>query len=191
MNIGLPKTKFPLLITIWFLISSVAIFGLASTSKSEFDPNLTLSQGLMSLSFESRLENVLNEVSGRLDTPVIFHVTQGGCHCEFLAKAHQNKLNKWSADNGFNNFTVDISQFPQLAEFIPSTPAIVAIDEYGSILYLGPYSRGAGCFSSKGQVDNLLIDYANNRANKKNSQRSIIATEASGCYCATQTKARS
>lgn len=185
MNISLIKTKFTILISIWFLISSIAIFGLASTSKSEFDPNLTLSQGLMSLTFENRLEFALSKVSGPLDTPAIFHITQGECYCEFLAKAHQSELNKWSSDKGFKNFTVDISQLPDLVEFIPSTPAIVVIDEYGSILYLGPYSRGAGCFSRNGQVDNLLFDYVNKQADKKNSQRAIIETEASGCYCAT------
>ena len=163
----------------------MAIFGLASASKSEFDPKLKLSQGLMSLSFESRLASALKEVSGPTDRPSIFHLTQGECYCEFLAKNHKNKLNKWSVQKGFVNYAIDISKVPQLAEFIPSTPSIIAIDENGSILYLGPYSRGGGCFANNGQVDTILNDYVNNAADKPNSQRAIIETDASGCYCAT------
>lgn len=174
-----------LLVIIWFSLASFTIFWLASASKAEFDPHLKLSQGLMSLSFEDRLTNALTTVTGQLDTPAIFHISQGECYCEYLTSTHQSKLNKWSAENGFLYFSIDISQLPALAEFIPSTPAIVAIDEHGSLLYLGPYSRGSGCFANTGEVDTALNDYVNSNAQNKAYQRTIIELDARGCYCAT------
>jgi hypothetical protein len=179
------KIKLSLLLLTWFSMASVAIFGLASASKSHFDPKLKLSQGLMSLSFEKNLTKALTKISGPIRSPAIYHITQGNCYCEFLVSAHQSKLNRWSLAEGFVNVAINLSQFPEIAEFIPSTPAVIAISKYGSLLYLGPYSRGTGCFASNGQVDSFLRDYVSRSTDNTNYQSTIIETDASGCYCET------
>lgn len=183
MNTSMIKVS--LLIVTWFSIASITIFGLASANKSQFDPRLKLSQGLMSLSFEKNVQLLLTKVSGPIKSPTIYHITQGNCYCEFLASSHQSKLKRWSEGKGFDNFTVDLAMFPEIAEFVPSTPAVIAMSEDGTLLYFGPYSRGTGCFANNGQVDNFLKDYVDRNAKNKNFQRSVIETDASGCYCET------
>lgn len=179
------KFKLSFLLLTWFSMASVAIFGLASASKSHFDPKLKLSQGLMSLSFEQNLTKALSKISGPIGRPAIYHITQGNCYCEFLASAHQSKLKRWSLAEGFVNVAINLSQSPEIARFIPSTPAVIAISEDGSLLYLGPYSRGAGCFSNNGRVDNFLKGYVSRSSGSTNYQSTIIETDASGCYCET------
>ncbi len=173
-------------ILLWFLISTVIIFWFASAAKSEFDPQLKLSQAIMSSDFEQSLVKSLLPSLSKLEPQVhLFHIVQNNCYCEWLAQSHVRNLTAWSKTQDFSNVTLDISDYPNLREFVPSTPAIIAIDKRGKLLYMGPYSRGSGCFAGSGQVDQYLQQWLDLPKAMKNKQNAIVDTEASGCYCNT------
>ncbi|MDG1121892.1 MAG: DUF6436 domain-containing protein [Glaciecola sp.] len=185
------------ILALWFVIATIAILGVGGTSQSPFDPSLKLAQQSMSLQYEQTLLASLP-----VSTPVIlgesvttkhaeptrttlYHITQGGCFCEWLVRKHRDNLTQWSEVKGVANIDVKLQDYPQLSAMIPSTPAIVAVDEWGKVIYLGPYARGRGCIAGSGQVDEYLQRWYQLSQAQKHSHQPIIETDASGCYCAT------
>lgn len=180
------------ILALWIVIATIAILGVGSTRQSAFDPSLKLAQQSMSLQYEKTLLSslpVMVPLTTNHDTEprrkVLYHINQGGCFCEWLMRKHRESLIQWSETKGAVNIDVKLQDYPQLAALIPSTPAIVAVDEWGKVIYLGPYARGSGCFAGSGQVDDYLQRWHQLSQADKHSHQPIIETDASGCYCAT------
>ena len=85
-----------------------------------------------------------------------------------------------------------LKSWDALKALIPSTPAIIALDENDHLIYLGPYSRGSGCFGTNGMIDEQLALYLDKVQFLPKSPSvladninlsTVIETEASGCYC--------
>ncbi len=204
-------TKF--ILSIWFVISTLAIFGFSSAGKSEFDPDMQLSQAIMSTKFEQHLiETIYSHINlsthgkrtNHSPKGYLINIIQGDCYCEWLSQRHQSNLNQWAKHADFISIDININDLMDLSEYVPSTPAILALDKNKNLIYFGPYSRGAGCFAASGQVDELLSNYINTLQTTRQSDASnysnkveideqplfeqltgIIETDARGCYCAT------
>lgn len=194
-----------LVIIVWFALATVAVFWVSLTSKADFDPNLSLSQEIMSLEFEAKLlsalplttlvsapkshlaanYNIALPLNESAQQTTLYHFTQGECYCELLAKNHQSTLQSWSADVGVKNIFIDLKAYPHLTRFIPSTPSVLAVSNKNELIYLGPYSRGSGCFTNSGMVDAYLVDWLSKDQAENKTPRAIIDTESKGCYCAT------
>jgi hypothetical protein len=101
-----------------------------------------------------------------------------------LASSHHNKLKTWAQKHNVKSTVLDLANYPQLLAVIPSTPAIIVTDKNNNIIYVGPYSRGAGCFSASGQIDNYLDQWFTQTDPKSVPKSTIIETDATGCYCA-------
>jgi len=211
MNSKTTRSKMPqnLLIGLWFLLCSVLVLWLGSANKTEFDPRMRLSQALMSLQFESTIVDAISRISPAASYPRIFHITQGQCFCEWLAKPHQNSLNAWAEQNDYSSQQLSLIDHPQLAAYVPSTPAVIAIDKDQQLIYLGPYSRGSGCFAQSGEIDAQLkvwteqsagstgstgsagiaddADSADSANSVANIKQAVVDTDASGCYCESKT----
>lgn len=185
-----------ILLGVWFVACSGLILWFGASAKSQFDPDLKLSQNLMNLSFEEEVVSTLLAVSSSQNTSLlgldarldngatIFHISQNSCYCDWLAQAHQNSLDTWAKQNDFGSVYLNLHQASALQDLIPSTPAVVAIDENQELIYLGPYSRGSGCFTQSGKIDEQLANWKLNKANQTVSYGgAIIDTDASGCYC--------
>jgi hypothetical protein len=185
MSMHLPKKIMYGVVGFWFIAASAVIFGLSSASKSYFDPQLTLSQSLMSMSFEADLTRQLSSYlfDSASDKGLIFHVVQENCYCEWLARPHQQKIDKWALENKFITHTVSLKTHPELKQFVPSTPAVIAMNQGGKIIYLGPYSRGSGCFAQTGEIDAQLSQWLSLSPTQKAQQNMRVDTDASGCYC--------
>jgi hypothetical protein len=186
------------ILALWFVIATIAILGVGGTSQSPFDPSLKLAQQSMSLQYEQTLlaslpvstaktsaDNVLTTHTADSARTTIYHITQGGCFCEWLVRKHRDNLTQWSEVRGVANIDVKLQDYPQLSAMIPSTPAVVAVDEWGKVIYLGPYARGRGCFAGSGQVDEYLQRWYQLSQAQKHSHQPLIETDASGCYCTT------
>jgi len=191
---GLSRWLFPVAGVIWFCGAFFAISWVGEGKFKEFDPNLRLSSEMMSLSMEDELMSLLsfNDRLKAIDTEgyegSIFHITQGSCFCETLSEGHQNSLNEWAAAKNIAFQTIQLSNEPALSRFVPSTPAIIVVNNNKELIYLGPYSSGMGCFQDSGLVDERIKPYFDN-ANEKpvvNELRATIQSEAKGCYCATK-----
>jgi hypothetical protein len=184
----------------WFVIATGSIFGVGMTSQTPFDPTLQLAQQSMSLDYEQTLlaslpnslpVTLLDSVNatlpvndpGKSSPATLFHITQGSCFCEWLVREHRHNLAQWGELNNVTNIDVKLQDYPQLATVIPATPAIVAVDAWGKVIYVGPYSRGRGCFAGSGQVDEYLQRWVSLTEADKHSHQPIIETDASGCYC--------
>lgn len=198
-------------VLLWFFAASALIYYMSTKLLVEFDPNMTLSSAITSLSFEQDLvaslthteylastrndKNVPDNMLGAADLTqhpaTIFHFTQGNCYCEYVASSHQSRLKQWSSEQGFININIDLNNYPALTNFIPSTPAVAVLGQHNQLMYLGPYSRGTGCFASSGEVDDFLADWIAKQNTQMTQQRpaqytqnAIIDTDATGCYCA-------
>ncbi len=168
------------LLIIWFVGCSALILIMNAGKAREFDPEQRLAIKLMELDLEAKLLSTLNTFKNNSSRGRIFHLYQNQCICERLAKSHVKTLDSWASDNRFESHSVNINQYPQLKAFVPSTPAILAIDANNQLIYFGPYSRGIGCFNRSGEIDQQLANWVT-----PNSQRAgIIETDAKGCYCA-------
>lgn len=178
------------IVAIWFITCTVLIMRFGMSNKSEFDPELRLSQAIMNVSFDAVLfQELMKTENTAMGMPQVFHIVQGNCFCEWLAEPHQKNLDKWSSTHQFVNHYVKLDDFPSLTQFIPSTPAVAAFDEHGKLIYLGPYSRGAGCFAKSGEVDQQLDIWLQRKTSGMPKGQAIIDTDASGCYCQSEISA--
>lgn len=169
---------------IWFVVASAFIFGMSSSTKSDFDPQMRLSQALMNVEFEKILAEHVDRSLGAVEQNRkgrLLHITQGSCYCEFLAKAHQSNLDKWASSFRFESLNVGLQKHAWLKQYVPSTPAIMALDEQNRIIYFGPYSRGAGCFNQTGEIDVQLNAWI--ERDNASEMLAVIDTDAQGCYC--------
>lgn len=201
-NLKLSNKSSWCLVGLWFLLCTGLITWFGAGNKSEFDPQMQLSQEIMDIDFEAKFVSMLqNEVNAvlvtsdaqdeHLHTGSVFHFTQGQCYCEWLAQPHQQSINAWAQDNQFNTHTLNITQHRSIKAIIPSTPAIAVVDAQGKLIYLGPYSRGTGCFARSGEVDEQLDKWLQMQTQSDSNNLAIITntvidTDASGCYCATE-----
>ncbi|MGQ8365965.1 DUF6436 domain-containing protein [Glaciecola sp. 1036] len=166
------------MVIVWFLLGSAFVLFVGKQGIHEFDPHLKMSQAMMDLDYEEKLSKLFEHLP-HADNGLLIHVGSGkSCFCEVLAESHIKSLNKFSEKEGLTSHSVTIEELPELASFIPSTPAVIYMDEDRQIKYVGPYSQGAGCFSASGLVDDAIKA----TLGLKNSQ-SILVNEASGCYC--------
>jgi len=174
------------IVAVWFVVCTVLIVRFGVSNKHEFDPNMRLSQAIMDVSFDQALFTKLVS-TGNVETnsPSVFHFVQGNCYCEWLAQPHKTKLDSWSTDNQFVNHYINIAEHPQLAQFVPSTPAVAAFDAQQQLIYFGPYSRGTGCYSNSGEIDTQLANWLKQKGNEAIPMQATIDTDATGCYCET------
>lgn len=168
---------------IWFAAAMFAVNWVGNNKFTEFDPNLQLSEAIMSLSFEDEFTQLLpSQLTNNTKIGQIYHVLQGDCFCERLSDSHRKSLNSWAEKNDVGYQKLDLSQYPILQSYVPSTPAVIVTNQQGNLVYFGPYSSGFGCFENSGLVDEKVDAYF---SQGNSSEKAYIQSEAEGCYCAT------
>jgi len=175
-----------LLVALWFTSTSALVLGMNSNITKAFDHDMRLSMQLMSLDFEKKFVKVLQQEK-LSNTNTLFHITSTDtCFCQTLAKPHISTLNSMVKDLPFVIRTLDISENDALQAAVPSTPAVAIVNAHNQLVYLGPYSRGSGCFGRSGEVNAILEKSAAASLPGKDveqTQTAVIVTEARGCYC--------
>ncbi|MBT1449824.1 hypothetical protein KJ365_02945 [Glaciecola sp. XM2] len=174
------------LVALWFLSTTALVLAMNKNLSKAFDHDMRLSMQLMSLDFETQFVDVLHAHSSP-NTNTLFHITSDdGCFCQNLAKKHMAKLNEIVAGRDFAIKELNISALDAVKAAIPSTPAVAVVNDQNKLIYLGPYSRGSGCFGSNGEVNAILENATSaptDAAQQTYLQPAIIVTEARGCYC--------
>lgn len=174
------------LVALWFISTSALVLGMNSNITKAFDHDMRLSMQLMSLDFEKEFVKTLQQ--GQLsNTNTLYHITSTNqCFCQTLAKPHISTLNNMVQDLPFEIKTLDISEIDALQAAVPSTPAVAIVNARNELVYLGPYSRGSGCFGRSGEVNAILEKTAVGSLSgndAEQTQTAVIVTEARGCYC--------
>ncbi len=180
------------LVFVWFIVCSALIFWLGTANKSSFDSDMRLSQAIMDLDFESDFIALVSQGSSQVNSKTVINFVQEDCYCEFLAREHTQNIEQLALSLGFKHLTLNINNYPALKAYVPSTPAVAVVSGDQKMVYLGPYSRGVGCFSNTGEINSVLEKY-NAEAIKASIQEkpsqilpsTIIDTDAMGCYCST------
>lgn len=169
---------------IWFIAASAAVIWVGQQNIDEFDYDQRLSMAMMSMDFESSLVDTLRSDYPELfdnDSPLLLHIRgEQDCFCERLAEPHTSQLNHFAKQHQYQTANISIGANQVLADFVPSTPAVIFLTKEKTLGFIGPYSSGAGCFGTYGYIDGYLEKYSNN----KQPTSSVIINEAAGCYCA-------
>ncbi|WP_158966582.1 DUF6436 domain-containing protein [Paraglaciecola sp. L3A3] len=167
------------LVTFWFLSCLAGVLYLSENQLTDFDPELKLSTAIADTGYEQKLLNQLQKIHPDIDKSLL-HFTNKNCFCETIADNH---IRQFSADmdvQGFKSIYIDLHQFPELADYIPSTPSVAIVGMFKELIYLGPYSEGYACLQSTSLVDGLIT-----KINSISIENTILVTEAKGCYCNT------
>jgi hypothetical protein len=182
----LKKSVVLLLVALWFGSATALVIGMNANITKAFDHDMRLSMQLMSLDFERQFVDLLQQGQSS-NTNTLFHITSSGaCFCETLAKPHISTLNNIVKDSTFEVRTLDINELDALKGAVPSTPAVAVVNARNELVYLGPYSRGSGCFGRSGEVNVILEKITAGGLQSfdtEQTQTAVIVTEARGCYC--------
>lgn len=165
-----------LLVSIWALLALGLVIYFASEKIKDFDPNGILTKRMGKIEADSQFRDKLRALGFKVEKGV-FHFITSNCYCNFIASTHINSVNSLVLNKGYTNIQVDISLFPTLKNYIPSTPAVAVFNDTGTLAYLGPYSSGLYCAPSKGLVEKFIPAH-------KNIIGAVVLTDARGCYCA-------
>lgn len=167
------------LVAVWSITCLAGILLLSVSQLNEFDPESRLSVAITDINFEQKFVNQLQKYHSSIEQSVI-HFSDNNCFCGSIAQPHIERLSNDMFDSGFHNIHINIKARPEFARFVPSTPSVAIVGALKELIYLGPYSKGYGCFSGTGLVDALLP-----KINSARVENSILITDAKGCYCHT------
>jgi len=170
------RSSFTIIVVfIWAAVALGLITYFATQKISDFDPNGMLTKKMNKIESDSQFRDKLRELGFTVEKGV-FHFSKGNCYCNFIASPHINSVNSLVLKKGYKNVQVNISAFPTLSDYIPSTPAIAVFNETGALAYLGPYSSGLYCAPTEGLVEKFIPA-------ENNIIGAVIVTDARGCYC--------
>lgn len=105
----------------------------------------------------------------------LYHLYTEDCGCNKVTDSHMNSVFSLAKENSFTVEHILIT--PDIRAYVPSSPAVLATDEQGELLYFGPYGEGAACSKSNGIIDVVLNNFF------QGFKFSAIHSQATGCYC--------
>ena len=166
------------LVVFWVIASVVALYFAQSGTLKEFDPRFTLLSWTDEESFDSQLASALISDEESAGQWQLFHITQANCFCNLVSAPHRSSVNTLANELDVTNVEIDLNDSPDLRQLIPSTPAVVLINDKKELVYAGPYASGVQCAPGEGLIEPWL-----NKESADWKQGAAIVTDAQGCYC--------
>lgn len=163
--------KHIIIVTVWLVFTVISFIVLTGNKLTKFDKNNKLKQ--LSLFELTKHINSFNEINDSRHGKTIVHFSQTGCSCTSFSSSHIREIDNMAKAN---DFTV-INKTLISDKIIPATPAVAIIDEFGELLYLGPYGAGLACSQTNGFAQTMLNNYLLGYSTQ------VIVTDAKGCYC--------
>mgnify|MGYP005987708897 CR=1 FL=1 len=157
---------------VWLIFVVIAAKYFLYDSLSLFDPENRLNGDSAGIVNKIKSDLVLEN---KLSKKTIIHFTSQDCACAVYSEDHKKATNQYSIENGFEIRNIELSD--KQRQIIPSTPAVLVLDEYGELIYLGPYAKGLECSAGSSIVDIVLKNYV------KGFNANLIMNNAKGCYC--------
>lgn len=109
---------------------------------------------------------------------VAFHITSDGCTCNWRSFGHVSSIQRQVEAAGGRNVELVMSEFTDLKEYVPATPAVILFNEAEELIYLGPYADGAFCTTESSFVEGLIPSLSVSEPGP-----GWVNTVAKGCYC--------
>lgn len=158
---------------LWLVLTFIAAIYFISSRLTLFDPQMKLT-GKDSHFVIKQLKQSVELMDVDLRNTII-HFTSNNCACSQYSEEHKESINNQAKLAGFN--VININLAADFLTIIPSTPAILILNEIENLLYFGPYSTGLACSESNGYVETVLKNYA------KGFNSDLMITDVKGCYC--------
>jgi hypothetical protein len=166
-------------VILWVVGCMAGILVMSVNQLADFDPDSKLSLAMGDMSFEDNLLSQLQK-EHRVTNNALVHFTQDNCFCDTLSQPHIQNFSDSLQNQGFENIVINLNQYPEFAEFIPSIPAVAIVGKLQELIYLGPYSKGYSCLQGVGLVDALIPNIIN-----ETIENTLFITDTKGCYCPT------
>lgn len=141
-----------------------------------FDQGGKLWQQSQNLTFDTDFSEQTQNLTDTTNL-VVMHFFQNDCDCNSVADEHINSVIELAKRKNYQNKQLDMANVPELAKYIPATPAVAIFGQDGRLTYLGPYSAGYSCSVGNGIVESYL------EGTSAQSLGATIVTDTQGCYC--------
>lgn len=165
------------LLLLWAVGILTALLVYAQRQLTEFDPDGLLLHQSTSPNFDHQLTNILKQLDVRAAS--IVHIgSNQHCYCESLTTPHQTQLANYLESDAYTLQNINIEDAAPLRALLSQVPALIVIDKYYQLRYLGPYATGYGCFTGKNLVQQI-ISYTQTTP----YHGAVINADAVGCFC--------
>jgi hypothetical protein len=139
-----------------------------------FDPQ----QKLVNVSQSTLVTNIMAEFALPKHMPnTLINFVSEDCKCNKTSKSHLSDVKNTASQQ--NMSVINIILPDNFSGIIPSTPAVLALDDRSELIYFGPYSEGLACGKGEGIIDLVMSNY------KKGFNAQLIMANSEGCYCNT------
>jgi hypothetical protein len=160
------------IVAVWLIFTVCAAIYFISNRLSEFDPE----QKLVDISQETLVHRIMAELELPEHMPnTLINFISKSCSCNQTSKAHRIDVNKKASQEKMSVINVTLPE--NFSGIIPSTPAVLALNNKSELIYFGPYSEGLSCGSGEGIIDLVMSNY------KKGYNAQLIIEKSTGCYC--------
>ena len=161
---------------IWSALILAGLLFYSSSSLKPFDPEGRLYSIANTSDFDLTFSAKISKALGTSTKNMVVHMYDDfTCICQLASSAHIAAVKSLVTDAGKSNVAVNMSDFPSLADIVPSVPSVAIFDGDGQLSYLGPYSTGIGCFTGNGTVEPYI--------DTTTTIGAVIPFDANGCYC--------
>jgi hypothetical protein len=161
---------------LWLGSTLVAAVYFINSRLVPFDPNIKLLRQEGSVVMQYTVIQQVREITALKNLKnTVVHFTSNDCSCTQYSEEHKAAINEKARLDGFNILNINLPA--DLSTVIPSTPAILIIDDLDELLYFGPYSVGLACSASNGYVETVLQNYA------QGHNSNLVISDVKGCYC--------
>lgn len=179
----------------WLLLAALLWFGMMGlvwwlgiqVSPRPFDPARIAPHAFHDPATVARLRQALQTFEPALSGQgsLFIRFAQPSCPCERLVENYHLLLLPALHKQGLQTVTVTPERMQLLAallgtelwEWVPSTPAILVLDEAGQPAYFGPYHQDGVCNSENSYLEPVLAALRNKQP------VNIINTLVEGCFC--------
>lgn len=176
-----------LLVLIWLGLMGLVWWLGHQLSPAWFDPARIAPHGFTESHNVDRFYQALTKVVPDLpaDSAFFIRFAQPDCPCERYVENYHQLMLPTLKKQGLHPITLTPAMMqqmaqvlgPQLWEWVPSTPAILLLDQQRQVAYFGPYHQAGICNSENSYLEPVL------QTLQQQQPVNIINTLVEGCFC--------
>ncbi len=172
-DVNVSKTHYGIVV-LWLGFTVLAAIYFITDRLVSFDPQ----QKLANVNHQSLVEQIIAEFELPNHLPnTLINFVGPNCKCNQTSFEHLSDVKNTAKQSKMSVINITIPK--EFNGLVPSTPAVMALDNNNELIYFGPYSEGLSCGKGEGIIDLVLSNY------KKGFNAQLIMANSEGCYCNT------